>query len=153
MQKKRAEITSLTNQATFSFFQAMADRMDFSYERYGDYRCNYKGEYDEEFLKDVIRALRKLVTKWKWKGTSARGNAVIFCIERLLFYLAGGNTKGPVERGNSEFLIDAANALMIEFTRPQIPGAEFRGGDDGKSPGFCGFSEREASNFREREGD
>ncbi len=37
--------------------------------------------------------------------------------------------------GNTEFLVDAANFLMIEFQYPSIPSANFRATDDRESPG------------------
>jgi hypothetical protein len=39
------------------------------------------------------------------------------------------------ETGNTEWLVDAANFLMIEFMLPSIPGAEFRATDSNESPG------------------
>lgn len=39
------------------------------------------------------------------------------------------------ETGNTEWLLDAANFLMIEFMLPRHPTAHFRGTDDEESPG------------------
>jgi hypothetical protein len=146
-------VKSITGEVSYEFFERMAHRMDFSYSRYGNFRRNYNGMYTEEFLKDATKTLRRLVARWKGKGTSAKGNAVMFCLERLLFYLDGGWTrKGKVDRGNTEYLADAANGLMIESACPQVPDADFKSNDDGKTPGFSGFSERELRDFC-KEGD
>jgi hypothetical protein len=39
------------------------------------------------------------------------------------------------ETGNTEWLVDAANFLMIEFMHPRHPTAHFQGTDDDASPG------------------
>lgn len=39
------------------------------------------------------------------------------------------------ETGNTEWLVDAANFLMIEFMHPSHPDAHFEGTDSGASPG------------------
>lgn len=39
------------------------------------------------------------------------------------------------ETGNTEWLVDAANFLMIEFMLPRHPTAHFEGTDDDASPG------------------
>ena len=39
------------------------------------------------------------------------------------------------ETGNTEWLVDAANFLMIEFMLPSLPGAHFRATDSAESPG------------------
>lgn len=39
------------------------------------------------------------------------------------------------ETGNTEWLVDAANFLMIEFMHPRHPTAHFEGTDDDASPG------------------
>ena len=46
--------------------------------------------------------------------------------ERLLKY---------AETGNTEWLVDAANFVMIEFMYPRHPHAHFEGTDDDASPG------------------
>ncbi len=40
------------------------------------------------------------------------------------------------ETGNTEWLIDAANQLMLEFTYPSHPEAHFRATDSDESPGL-----------------
>jgi hypothetical protein len=40
------------------------------------------------------------------------------------------------ETGNTEWLVDAANLIMMEFMYPQIAGAVFRATDSHESPGM-----------------
>jgi hypothetical protein len=144
-QKTQRTIKSPNKQMDFDFLSGMAARMEVSFYKYGDYGVNYRGgEYSKEFLSGLNKSLRKLVRKWKGQGTTANGNAVMFALERLLLYTAGGKTKsGTVRPGNTEYLMDAANGLMIEFRFPQVPNASFKATDDGKSPGFSGLSSKE----------
>jgi hypothetical protein len=44
------------------------------------------------------------------------------------------------ETGNTEWLVDAANFLMIEFMRPLHPDAHFKGTDSDSSPGRVSVS-------------
>jgi len=147
--EKLSSVKTVTNQIALDFIYRMAARMEFSFHRYGDFRRNYRGQYSSEFLTDVSQSLNDLVSKWKGKGTSANGNAIMFCLERLLWYVGGARTKaGLVEPGNTEYLIDAANGLMIEYDSPQVPGAHFKSTDESMSPGFSGLSELEARSSR-----
>ena len=133
----------------FEFLQGMVSRMDVSFFKYGEFRGNYRGEYSEEFLRDLEKWLRPFVEKWKGQGTTANGNAIMFALERLLLYVAGGEVKGgTVPRGNTEYLMDFGNGGMIEFTCPQVPAAAFEATDDNKSPGFSGLSAKEADDFK-----
>ncbi|MEK9180166.1 MAG: hypothetical protein AAB897_02030 [Patescibacteria group bacterium] len=144
-------IKAQTDQMNFEFLQGMVNRMDVSFFKYGEFRGNYRGQYSEEFLRDLAKHLRALVKKWKGGGTTANGNAIMFALERLLLYVAGGEVKGgTVPRGNTEYLMDFDNGGMIEFTCPQVPQATFAATDDDKSPGFSGLSKKEAEEF-ERE--
>ncbi|HUZ92414.1 MAG TPA: hypothetical protein VNG29_00245 [Candidatus Paceibacterota bacterium] len=146
---KEYAVKTITEQMNFVFLQGMSNRMDVSCFKYGDYKSNYAGTYTEPFRKQLSVSLRKLVVEWKGKGTSANGNAIMFAIERLLLYVDGGKVKdGIVPCGNTEYLMDAANGLMIEFTCPQVPGAAFAATDDNKSPGFSGLSEQEIKDFK-----
>ncbi len=148
METQKKEIKSVTEQISYDFVSRMAARMDVSFFRYGNFRRNYRGQYSPEFLSDVADMLGQLVHKWKGKGTSANGNAIMFCLERVLWYIAGGRTReGRVEAGNTEYLIDAANGLMIEFACAQVPNAHFKASDGSASPGFSGLSERESKQF------
>lgn len=51
------------------------------------------------------------------------------------------------ETGNTEYLVDAANYLMWEFTYPQVPGAYFKATDSDKSAGIVGISEKEMERY------
>ena len=53
-------------------------------------------------------------------------NAIESCNKRVDKYF---------ETGNTEWLIDAANFLMIEFMHPSHPSAHFKGTDSKDSPG------------------
>jgi len=82
-------------------------------------------------------------------STSANGNAMIFILRRMLAYLNGKAGDPP---GNREYLMDAANGLMIEFECPQMPDAYFKATDDQGSTGFAGLSEKEMEDFRKNNG-
>lgn len=43
------------------------------------------------------------------------------------------------ETGNTEWLMDASNFLMIEFTTPSHPEAHYRGTDSDESPGWSAY--------------
>lgn len=89
------------------FAQGMADRMAVSFFKYG-YVKNAVGKVD--FIKSMQM--------------------------RLDLYLLGGIVKGGiVERGNTEYLMDAANFLMMEFMHPSVEGAKFISTDSSGSPG------------------
>jgi hypothetical protein len=89
------------------FAQGMADRMAVSFFKYG-YAKNAAGKVD--FIKSMQM--------------------------RLDLYLHGGKTKGgDVGPGNTEYLMDAANFLMMEFMHPSVPGAHFTPTDSSGSPG------------------
>lgn len=47
------------------------------------------------------------------------------------------------DTGNTEFLVDAANFLMLEFMFPQHKNAHFRATDSGESAGIVGISVNE----------
>lgn len=52
------------------------------------------------------------------------------------------------DTGNTEFLVDAANFLMLEFMFPQHEKAHFRSTDSGESTGIVGMSVNEMERFR-----
>ncbi len=60
-------------------------------------------------------------------GFPSRVNALESMQQRLKKYEATGNT---------EWLVDAANYLMIEFMKPQHPNAHFRATESTESPGY-----------------
>ncbi len=45
------------------------------------------------------------------------------------------------ETGNTEWLMDASNFLMIEFTTPAHPEAHYRGTDSDESPGWSAYNQ------------
>lgn len=51
------------------------------------------------------------------------------------------------QTGNTEFLADAANELMIEFMRPRNPKAHYTPSDSDESPGLIGVSVNEAKEY------
>lgn len=139
-------ISSKNDQINFDFLAGMAARMDFAFHSYGDFRANYHGRYKRAFLCDLQKTLRPFIKKWKVykKGTTANGNALVFCLERLVFYACGGETKsGKVRPGSLAFCEDLANGAMIEATMPQIGGAAYHSEGRERSPGFAGESEKE----------
>lgn len=52
------------------------------------------------------------------------------------------------DTGNTEFLVDAANYLMLEYMYPQHPNAHFRATDSNESAGIVGMSVNEMEWFR-----
>jgi hypothetical protein len=85
-------------------------------------------EYSEKFLQMMLNRMGASYFKY---GAVADGfpdkiNA-LRCVELRL--------KTYTETGNTEFLIDAANFLMIEFMRPRHPKAHFKPTDSQESPG------------------
>jgi hypothetical protein len=91
-----------------TFVQYMANRMAVSYHKYGPVAEAYP---------NVVNALESMQ-------------------KRLDLYLKGGEIKGVrVRPGNREYLIDAANFLMIEFMHPKHPKAFFKATDSNGSPG------------------
>ena len=98
-------------------------------------------------MTDLRNTLTKFLRRWDGKvslSTTAGGNAILFTFKRLLAYANG--YKGPA--GNTEYLIDSANGLMIEFMTPQVPGARFEPTDSKGSTGFVGLSDVEAEKYR-----
>ncbi len=87
------------------FVQGMANRMVMSYFKYG-LVAEAAGKFD------FIESLEK----------------------RLKLYKEGDPEKGIVA-GNTEWLIDAANFAMIEFTYPGHPEAHYHPTDSDESPG------------------
>lgn len=83
-------------------------------------------EFNEGFIQKM-RA-RMAVSYHKYgRMAEADGVDMIASIDvRVQKYLATGNT---------EWLIDAANCCLIEFTHPRVEGAHFRATDSDESPG------------------
>lgn len=102
-------LPSSVPQSEFSeeFVQGMADRMAVSFFKYG-------------YVKDAV----------------GKDNLIESMRMRLDLYLYGGKTKGGnVNSGNTEYLMDAANFLMMEFMHPSLSNAHFTPTDSSGSPG------------------
>jgi hypothetical protein len=87
-----------------------------------------QSEWSHTFLKGMLARMEVSFHKY---GAAAdayphRVNALKSAAERIEKYRQTGNT---------EWLIDAANFLMLEFMHPSLPYAEFRPTDSGESPG------------------
>jgi hypothetical protein len=84
-------------------------------------------EFDDGFVDGMARRMAVSFHKY---GRVADAAGKVKCVEsaeqRMAKYLDDGNT---------EWLIDAANFLMMEFMFPQHPGAHYRATDSGESPG------------------
>ena len=57
------------------------------------------------------------------------------------------------ETGNTEWLMDAGNFLMIEFTTPYHPEAHYRGTDSDESPGWSAYGHMTTKHKNEEEAD
>lgn len=146
-----SEITtqSANDQSNLDFHKGMVARMETAFHSYGDYTRNCVGTYSNAFRTDVKNAIDPVIEKYKrsgnGNGTTANTNSVVSSLERLLLYLVGGQTRGgKVPRGNTEYLMDAANFLMMEFNRPQVSRAKFKASGYEESPGVAGTPEGEA---------
>lgn len=100
-------------------------------------------DYNERF--DELRRNRVEVSSHKYgsaKKNFGSGNVqalptVQLCIDKYN------------ETGNTEYLCDAANYLMFEFTYPQHPKAHFKATNDTESAGIIGISETELESYRQ----
>lgn len=54
------------------------------------------------------------------------------------------------QTGNTEYLADAANELMIEFMRSSHPKAHYAPSDSGESPGLIGMSMNEIKGYNDK---
>lgn len=145
---KKIEFEVFTGEHNKDFIHGMLSRMDMSYAKYGSFRRNSRGQYHKDFTDDLKKTLIAFLERWDHPGassTTANGNNMIFLIRRLVAYLCG---KGGDTPGNTEYLMDAANGLMIEFDGPQVPGAHFHSTDEKGSTGFAGISEKEMEKYR-----
>lgn len=87
-----------------------------------------KTEFSEQFVRYMKNRMEVSYHKY---GALAEAyphkvDAIGSMAERMRMY---------AETGNSEWLVDAANFLMIEFMYPRHPTAHFVGTDDAASPG------------------
>lgn len=85
-------------------------------------------EYNSFFMQGMLDRMAMSYHKYGpvSKGFPEHVDAVQSALQRLREY---ARTK------NTEFLIDAANFMMIEFMHPRIPEAKFISTDDSASPG------------------
>jgi len=111
-----------------------------------------KHEFSEEFVAAMRR--RMLVSYHKYGAVHAnyptRKHALTTMMSRVFKYLT---------TRNSEYLVDAANMLMIEFMCPSLDGVVFHGTDSDQSPGLALCDDRVTNykpvvpNFHRHEGD
>ena len=100
-------------------------------------------EYSERF--DTLRRNRMEVSFYKYgpaRKNFATGNVqAIPTMERCI--------KKYQETGNTEYLVDAANYLMLEFMFPQHQKAHFRATSSEESAGIVGMSIGEMERYRD----
>lgn len=100
-------------------------------------------EYSERF--DALRRNRMEVSFYKYgparKNFSTGNVQAIPTMERCI--------KKYQETGNTEYLVDAANYLMLEFMFPQHQKAHFRATDSSESAGIVGMSVMEMEKFKD----
>lgn len=100
-------------------------------------------DYNENF--DKLRKNRVEVSSYKYgsaKKNFASGNVQALptaqlCIDKYK------------ETGNTEYLCDAANYLMFEFTYPQHSNAHFKATNSEDSAGIVGISEKEMERYKD----
>lgn len=100
-------------------------------------------DYNEKF--DELRKNRVEVSAHKYgsaRKNFANGNVQAIptayqCIDKYK------------ETGNTEYLCDAANYLMFEFTYPQHPKAHFKATSSDDSAGIVGISEKELESYKQ----
>lgn len=103
---------------------------------------NLSREYSERF--DELRKNRMKTSYYKYgsaKKNFSTGNvnaleSMHLCIEKYK------------QTGNTEYLCDGANYLMLEFMYPQHEKAHFRATDSSESAGIVGISEKEMEQYR-----
>lgn len=116
------ELVILETEFSEQFVEYMKNRMIISFHRYG-------------FVKDAM------VSK-EDDGPKKVINAIDSALLRITKYQATGNT---------EWLVDASNLLMMEFMFPQHPNAHFRATDSGESPGRIESSSGESVPYSNRD--
>ena len=105
--------------------------------------CNMKEEYCDQF--DQLRRNRMETSFYKYgpaRKNYQTGNVqalptMELCVQKYH------------ETGNKEYLVDAANYLMLEFMYPQHPKAHFRATESKESAGQVGMSVREMEQYSE----
>ena len=100
-------------------------------------------DYNENF--DKLRKNRVEVSSYKYgsaKKNFAFGNVQALPTAQLCIDKYN-------ETGNTEYLCDAANYLMFEFTYPQHPNAHFKATNSDDSAGIVGISEKEIESYKQ----
>lgn len=90
---------------------------------------NINLDFMQKMANRMMQAIGKYEPAIPNKEVADRGNHVKSARDRIDLYEKTGNT---------EWLVDAANSCMIEFTHPQHPNAHFRSTSSGESPGIIG---------------
>lgn len=99
-------------------------------------------EYSKQF--DKIRKNAMVASYFKY-GAAKENYGEFKCMDAL------GNVQKRIakyrETGNTEYLADAANFLMLEFMYPSIPGAKYTPTDSDGACELAGFSINEIRQF------
>ena len=106
------------------FAQGMVDRMGVSFFKYGLVKEAYPEKLDA-----VGSAFMRIL---RYLGPARFINATNAALAAIP---ASEGSPHRREHGNTEYLMDAANFLMIEFMHPRHPDAHFRSTDSDESPG------------------
>lgn len=100
-----------------------------------------KKEYNDEF--DKLRRNRVAASFYKYGPAAVNfGDGIVNALKS-----ADRCIKKYLETGNTEYLLDAGNYLMFEFTYPKVPGAYFKATDSSESAGISGFCINELKNI------
>ncbi len=93
-------------------------------------------EFDHEFVRLMKAAMDVSYFKYGAVADASphKYNAIDSAMVRIRLYLNGDAKKG-IAPGNTEYLVDAANFLMIEKMHPSHENAHFKGTDEDGSPG------------------
>jgi hypothetical protein len=109
----------------FEALQLMLNRMAMSHEKY----------QGERTMDDVVEAIDEIKSALKritmYEDTSYIGE--VWDGEPMILGKKGGK---PLNTGNTENLLDAANMLVIEFCFPKHPKAKFKSQTTKESPGL-----------------
>jgi hypothetical protein len=144
------------SEVSIKFLRGMCARMCMSFEKYGAVREAYPHKLDA-----VGCAFMRLL---RYLGPERFQTCCKAALEAMPISESSPHRR---DRGNTEYLMDASNFLMIEFMHPRHPDAHFKAEDSDASPGrmsIKGESVGQASNtltrdnvrvggFYKREGD
>ncbi len=101
-------------------------------------------EYSEAFIQGMLNRMAVSFFKYGLVADAFPGkvSALASAAQRVEKYQ---------ETKNTEYLMDAANFLMIEFMHPSLEGAHFAGTDSDGSPGRTTIGGRIVTNERNKE--